>query len=148
MRDSTAAGSLYPEHMESHQVLLICLQPLLSEGLQRIFQSLADVELIQPPSTDLQGVERVLSLGQPDVVVIAGEQEDEQSEHMISMLLNRYEAVPVIWVGLEDSRLHVYSSRILPANSARLLDIIRRIPPGEAQRKIPSNPFGGETHAI
>lgn len=135
--------------METHQVLLICLQPLLSEGLQRIFESLADVELVEAPCADLQAVESLLSLGQPDVVVVAGEQEDAQTEHLISMLLNHCADVPVIWVGLEDSQLRVYSSRILPANSAGLLEIIRHIPSGPTPRKkIPAKLFGGDPHAI
>lgn len=128
--------------METRQVLLICLQPLLSEGLLRIFQRMEDVDLVH---TDLAAVEEVLALGQPDVIIIAGEQEDELTAHLISRLLSRCNAVPVIWVGLEDSQLHVYSSRILPASSAGLVDTIRQVTTGQEPRKrIPTNLHGGD----
>lgn len=135
--------------MEKRQVLLICLQPLLSEGLQRIFQSLEDVDLVQLPCTDLHALESLLQFGEPDVIVVAGDLEDEQVQHLIPMLLSRCNEVPVIWTGLEDSELHIYSSQTLPANREGLTDIIRHLTTGHKKTKrIPPNPFGGDTYAI
>jgi len=135
--------------MEKRQVLLICMQPLLSEGLQRIFQALVDVELLHLTFTDLAAVEKKLALSQPDVVVIAGEQEDDLAEHLISLLLNRCIDVPVIWVGLEDNQLHVYSSHTLPASSARLLDTVRQLSTSQKQKKkIPPNAHGDDGYVL
>jgi hypothetical protein len=135
--------------METRQVLLICLQPLLSEGLRRIVQKMDDVELVEPPCLDLENLESILSLGQPDAILVAGEQDDERAGRLIALLLNHCEEVPIIWVGLEDSSLHVYSSRILPANSDRLQEVVRQIPSRQTGRKkIPRNRFGGDNYAI
>ena len=135
--------------METRQVLLICLQPLLGEGLQRIFQRLDDIELVQLACTDLLAVEQVLALGQPDVVVIAGELGEEPADHLLSMLLSRCIEIPVIWVNLEDSQLHVYSSRTLPANSAGLVNTIRQMTTGQIpHKKIPPNMHGGDRYDI
>lgn len=134
--------------MEKRQVLLICLQPLFSEGLQRIFQSLEDVDLVQLPCADLHALEGLLQNGEPDIIVVAGDLEDEQVHHLISILLNRCKEVPVIWTGLEDSDLHIFSSHTLPANRAGLTDVIRHLTTGQKKtKKIPPNPFGGDTYA-
>lgn len=125
------------------------MQPLLSEGLQRIFEPLEDVELVYLAFPDLSAVEKMLSLGQPDVVVIAGEDVNDQSEHLISLLLSRCVEIPVIWVGLEDSQLHIYSSHILPASAAGLLDTIRSLSTlHTSQKKIPPSASGGDGYAI
>ena len=135
--------------MEKRQVLLICLQPLLSEGLQRIFQSLEDVDLVQLPCTDLHALGGLLELGEPDIIVVAGDHEDDPAHELISMLLSRCTDIPVIWTGLDDSDLHIYSSQTLPANRAGLTNIIRHISTGQKKsRKIPPDPYGGETYAI
>lgn len=128
---------------------MICLQPLLSEGLQRILLQRQDIELVQPAYSDLLQIEHLLSLGRPDLIVVAGEQEDQETERLISMLLSHCEEVPIIWIGLDDSFLHVYSSRILPASSAGLIDLIQQVPVRQAGRKnIPPTSTGGDTDAI
>lgn len=131
--------------MEKRKVLLICLQPLLSEGLQRIFQSLEDIDLVQLPCADLPALEGILEFGEPDVIVVAGEREDDLINHLIPMLLSRCKDVPVIWTGLEDSDLHIYSSQTLPANRAGLTDIIRHLTNGQKRsKKLPPDTYGGD----
>ncbi|NLG96037.1 MAG: hypothetical protein GX491_01635 [Chloroflexi bacterium] len=140
---------LYPGSMEKRQVLLICLQPLLSEGLQRIFQSLEDVDLVQLHRSDLRDLEGHLQSVEPDIIVVAGDLEDELVQHLIPMLLSRCKDVPVIWTGLEDSDLHIYSSQTLPANRAGLTDFIRHLTKGHKKdQEIPPNPSGGDTYEI
>src|SRR5574340_1835297 len=74
----------YPDTMKNHTVLLICLQPLLSEGLERIFQQLGDVELIRLQSIDFTEIETSLRVSQPQLVVIAGQDEDEFADRLIA----------------------------------------------------------------
>lgn len=128
MTDANFGNSFYDLiGMEKRRVLLICLQPLLSEGLQRIFQSLEDVDLIPLPCKDQQAVDSILDLEEPDAIVIAGEREDSLINYLISTLLGRWTEVPIIQIGLEDSDLHIYSSQTLPGNRAGLTELIRQL---------------------
>ena len=95
--------------MEKRQVVLIQMQPLLGEGLQRIFQNLEDVDLVCLPCTELVEIDACLEDVHPDIVLLAGDKEDDQSTHLISSLLKRYENIPIVWVELETKigRAHV-----------------------------------------
>lgn len=101
------------------------MQPLLGEGLQRIFQKLEDVELISLDYTDMQMINTCLQGLHPAMVLLAGEKEDDQSTHLISFLLKQYEDIPVVWVELETTVLRLYTSRSLTANSSELVQAIR-----------------------
>lgn len=111
--------------MEKRQVLLIRLQPLLGEGLQRIFQAIEEIELICLDCTDLQTIDLCLTDLHPVMVLLAGEKEDDQSTHLISHLLRQYENIPVVWVELETTLLRLYTSHSLTANSAELIQTLR-----------------------
>jgi len=106
-------------------VILIPLQPLLSEGLQRIFQNLDDVELTSLPCADLKTIEECFSQKRPDMVVVAGEKEDDATTLLILRILNHYEDIPIVWVELESSSLRLYTSHSLNANSSELIRAIR-----------------------
>lgn len=111
--------------MKKRQVLLISMQPLLGEGLQRIFQKQEEVELVCLDCWDLQTVDTCLKGLHPAMVLLAGEKEDDQSTHLISFLLKQYEDIPVIWVELETTLLRIFTSRSLTANRSELIDAIR-----------------------
>jgi len=106
-------------------VVLIQMQPLLGEGLQRIFQKLDDVNLLTLTNTEISEIESVLGDIQPDMVLVAGEKENDHVMHLISSLLKRYENIPIAWVELETTRLRLFTSHSLTAGSAELLNIIR-----------------------
>lgn len=111
--------------MKKRQVLLIRLQPLLGEGLQRIFQALEEVELVCLDGCDMQTIETSLQDCHPAMVLLAGEKEDDQSTHLISFLLKQYEDIPVMWVDLETAVLRIFTSRTMSANSSSLIDALR-----------------------
>jgi hypothetical protein len=111
--------------MEKSLVILIPLHPLLGEGLQRIFQNLEDVELLSLPCADLQTIDACLSQKRPDVVLLAGENEDDYATLLISKILKHYDDVPVVWVGLESNSLRLYTSHSVTANSSELIRTIR-----------------------
>lgn len=106
-------------------MLLIRLQPLLGEGLQRIFQALEEIELICLDGTDIQAIDLCLHDLHPVMVLLAGEKEDDQTTHLISHLLKQYEDIPVVWVELETTFLRLYTSHLLTANSDELIHAIR-----------------------
>lgn len=108
-----------------HLVILIPLQPLLGEGLQRIFQNLEDVELISLPCAELQTIDACLSQIRPDMVLLAGEKEDDTAILLISKILKHYEDIPVVWVGLESNSLRLYTAHSATASSSELIRAIR-----------------------
>lgn len=110
--------------METRQVLLICLQPLLGEGLQHIFQKMEDVELVTLNSAELPVIAACLSDLHPDMVLLAGEKEDDAATHLISYMLKQYEDIPIVWAELETSVLRLYTAHVLTASSASLLRAI------------------------
>lgn len=111
--------------MDKRQIILIQLQPLLGEGLQRIIQNIDDVSLISLPFTDWRKMNASLEGIHPDMVLLAGEKEDDQATYLISTLLKRYENIPIVWVELETTRLRFYTSHSLTANSTELINAIR-----------------------
>lgn len=115
--------------MEKRLVILISLQPLLGEGLQRIFQKLEDVELISLSCSELEKIDACLSKTCPDMVLLAGEREDDTATLLISKILKHYEDVPVVWVGLETNSLHLYTSHSMTASSSELIRAIRESDP-------------------
>jgi hypothetical protein len=110
--------------MEKRQVLLMSMQPLLGEGLQRIFQRLEEVELVYLDCWDIKTVDTSLKGISPMMIVLAGEKEDDQSTHLISYLLTHYEHIPVMWVDLETAVLRVFTARTMNANCSELIHAI------------------------
>lgn len=112
--------------MKNHKVLLICLQPLLSEGLERIFHQLGDVELIRLQSTDFSEIEKSWLECQPQVVVIAGQDEDEFTDRLVTGLLKSCQNTPIVWIGIEKNVMRVYSAHTMPASSNQLIAAIHQ----------------------
>jgi hypothetical protein len=111
--------------MDKHRVLLVCMQPLLSEGLRCIFRELEDVQLNCLEGADLPAIEAGLESFQPHIILLAGEQEDEAATHLISSMLKYCADIPVVWIELEKNILRIYTSRLLPASSTGLIEAIR-----------------------
>jgi len=118
--------------MEKHPVLLVCLLPLLCDGVRRILQSQADVECTCLQLEDLPVLDGDLKSFRPEMVLVTGENETDVSTHLISDLLKRFADVPVVWVDLTTAVLRMYTSHTLPANSAGLIEAIRQ------QRPVPA----------
>ena len=119
--------------MEKRQVLLIQLQPLLGEGLAQIFQKLEDVELVSLPCVDLQEIDACLKNFHPDMVLLAGEKEDDKSARLILNLLNQYEDITIVWVELQSNILRLYTSHSLTASSTELINAIRKNHPHKTE---------------
>jgi hypothetical protein len=112
--------------MGKHRVLLVCMQPLLCEGIRRIFQVLDDVQLIYLDGADLESIEPCLQDFAPGTVLIAGERADEASTYLISHILNHWPELPVVWIELETNLIRVFTSHTLPATSQYLIGAIRQ----------------------
>ncbi len=133
--DFKKPGFGYANTMKNHKVLLICLQPLLSEGLERIFHQLGDVELIRLQSIDFIEIEGSLRASQPQVVVIAGQEEDEFADRLIAGLLKSRQNTPIVWIGLENNVMRVYSAHTMPASSSQLIAALHQATMPEDESK-------------
>ncbi len=119
-------------------MLLVCMLPLLGEGLQRIFQQVEDVALMCLEGAQIAQIEDCLSHFRPQMVVLAGEKEDDDATHLISHLLKRCEDIPIVWIDLETNALRLYTAHRLPASSRDLIAMLRQNSPrkeggGEAE---------------
>jgi chemotaxis response regulator CheB len=129
--------------MTRHRVLLISMLPLLGEGLQRLLDAHDDVELVPLPCTDLAALHACAASTRPDVILIAGEREDDAATHLISNVLNCWTDTPVVWIELETNVIRKYTSHNLPANSKELIETIRQASAGSAGDLPVPTPIGG-----
>ncbi len=110
--------------MKKYQVVLIPMQPLLGEGLRRIFQKREEIDLVCLECADWQKVKTCLQNLNPDMVLLAGEKEDDPATHLIADMLKEYEDIPIVWVELETNILRLYTSHSLTGNSSALIQAI------------------------
>ncbi len=101
------------------------MQPLLSEGLRLIFLAQEDVDLVCLTYPDLAKIDDWPHHLHADMVLLAGEKEDERAAHLILDMLQQYEDIPIVWIELETNVFRVYTSRSLTATSAALIQAIR-----------------------
>jgi DNA-binding NarL/FixJ family response regulator len=114
--------------MEKRRVLLLCVESLLSESLERILGQLEDVELVGPWRLDADVLTR-LPEDMPDIALIVQEAEESESvASLTSQILERYPDLPIVRIGLTENVIRVYASQTLPARSADLIEVIRSLP--------------------
>lgn len=110
--------------MERRRVLLLCVESLLGESLERILGQLEDVELVGPWELGADVLAR-LPEGMPDIALVVEEEESENVASLTGQILEHYPDLPVVRIGLQENVMRVYASRTLPARSADLIDVIR-----------------------
>jgi len=114
--------------MEKRRVLLLCVESLLGESLERILGQLEDVELVGPWRLDADVLSR-LPEDMPDIALIVQEGEGSESvASLTSQILECYPDLPIVRIGLTENVIRVYASQTLPARSADLIDVIRSLP--------------------
>lgn len=110
------------------RVILFCNQHLLGESLAQVLVGSQDVELLGtwPLNEDLFSL---LSSHSPDVLLIGEEDQDQewitcQAGH----ILESHPDLLVIRVNLNRNNFRVYSSRVLPARSSELIELVHSLP--------------------
>ncbi len=113
--------------MGKWRVLLLCVQSLLGESLEKILSQEKSVELIGPWDLDAPVLDQ-LSRNAPDVVIVAeAEGESEKVASLTAQILDHYPGVSVIRVGLEQDTVRVYTSRAVLARVVDLMEAIRNL---------------------
>lgn len=114
-------------HVDKRRVLLLCLQSLLGESLEKVLSQEESVELVGPWDLDAPVLAR-LSEDAPDVVLVAeAESESERVASLTTQILDQYPDVPVIRVGLAQDTIRVYTSHAVPARAVDLMEAIHSL---------------------
>ena len=112
--------------MERKRVVLLWANDLLGESLEQIFCQAEDIDLVGSWRVDKIALERLQDT-QPDIVVIAGDEDRSPGEASLGVLiLDVYSDLTVIQVRLQQNQVRVYTSQARPARSADLLEAIRQ----------------------
>jgi chemotaxis response regulator CheB len=136
--------------MRRKRVILLCGQNLLGESLEHILMNARDVELIG--AWDFADVTiPYLAEQTPDLLVMTEDElPHEQSTVLTAKILESLPDLPIIRVALEQNVFRVYTSRMLPARQADLIDVIHLLSAQRVQGKLDDIPDedGGEVYAI
>jgi len=136
--------------MEKRRVILLCGQNLLGESLEHILANAGEVDLIGTwDFTDVTIPQ--LAEQAPDLLVMTeGELSQEQATVLAAKIIASLPDLPIIRVALEQNIFRVYTSRMLPARQADLLDVIRLLAAQRVQGELDdiSDEDGGEVYAL
>jgi hypothetical protein len=112
--------------MTNKRGFLFSMQKLLGEGIEQILVGVDGLEICGHWPIDGDVMDHFRE-AVPDFVVFAG-QVDFQPDisHLTSLILEKFPDLPVFVVGLERNQIQVFSSHLLPARSADLIELIQR----------------------
>jgi len=114
--------------MPQRRVLLLREPSLLAEGLERLLRQMEEVELSGPWDLNSQLLTR-LPEAVPDILFIAEEDADAaDTSFFINRILERHPDLPIVRIGMRQNTIRLYTSRVLPARTAELVDLIRNLP--------------------
>jgi chemotaxis response regulator CheB len=94
--------------------------------IARLLDEHEDVDLVAVQCAEYRSLQACAGDAHPDVILIAGEREDDAATHLISDVLNCWTDTPVVWIELETNVIRKYTSHNLPANSKQLIETIRQ----------------------
>ena len=114
--------------MLKRRVLLLRAPSLLAEGIERLLRQMEDVELIGPWDLNTELVSRFPE-ATPDIVLMVEEgTHTEVTGALINQILEQHPELPVVYVGMQQNTIRLYTSRALPARATELVDLIRSLP--------------------
>jgi hypothetical protein len=114
--------------MVKRRVALLSENDLLGESLEHILRGVRDIETLGPWPVDEELLPR-LAQNALDLIVIAQDQDSEERvSRLMAQILNTHPDLPIIQVTPDRSEMLMYTSKILHATSADLIDLIHRLP--------------------
>ena len=114
--------------MYRRRILVLSRQTLLGESLERILGEIEDVEVIGSWLLDDSTLPELPSPS-PDLLLIADDEVNAGGVTGLALhFMEMYPNLPVIRVELDRNILQVFTSQMLPARVADLIDAIRRLP--------------------
>ncbi len=119
----------------SMRVLLVCIQPLLCEGLYNLLVENKTMDVVGPVA-----LAQALSLldRQPvDVVVLAGDKATLQDTADFNALLDRLPHIPIVQAKLTKRTLRLYMVQEVPASTDALLHALQALSSRSSFLEIP-----------
>ncbi|MCC6298731.1 MAG: hypothetical protein IT314_05505 [Anaerolineales bacterium] len=114
--------------MPSRRVMLISSPHLFGESMEEVLRAADDVELLGPWDMNEDICARIEEV-QPNAVVVADEDiRSEEAAHLTAIIMAQFPELPIIRANLSESVVRVFSTHLLPARSADLLETIRNLP--------------------
>lgn len=114
--------------MAKKRVAMLCAGELLGESLEHLLKNVADISVIGPWALDDRAISHLSEMQADIVLIVEPESEAEFASQVTGQILERFPGLPVIRVTTENNIVRVYNSRILPARSEELIDLIRDLP--------------------
>lgn len=109
------------------RLVLLCEPHLFGEGLVNILASFSGIDFIGAWPIDNRILKR-LSQQAPDILLIGGdEKKAEQITLLAAQILDKFPELSIIRVSMQDNTLQVYSLQRMPARTASLLEVIRKL---------------------
>jgi DNA-binding NarL/FixJ family response regulator len=114
--------------MEKRRVALLCTQDLLGESITHLLSHIEDITVIACWSLGDPALPRLLAEA-PDLLLIADEEPfSEAMARLTAQLMEACPDLPIVRITLSQNVLRVYTAQSMPARSAELLEMIRRLP--------------------
>ncbi|HRJ40868.1 MAG TPA: hypothetical protein PL105_03265 [Caldilineaceae bacterium] len=112
------------------RILLLCGQSLLAEALQNIVEPLEGVELVGPWAPEVATLEQIRQdeVGEAFDLILIADGRGESEAMLVGQVMGQYPDLPVARIRLDDSEIHLYTSRALPARRADLIELIDSLP--------------------
>ncbi len=107
------------------QVLIVCIQPLLCEGIVNLLAGNEEIEMVGP--VELDQALAMMEQRNVDVLILAGERATPQQNVEFSELLDRIPRVPVIQAKLSERTLRLYMVQEVPASKDGLFHALHTL---------------------
>lgn len=114
--------------MEGRRVALLCHPQLLGESLEHTLRKAGDITLLGPWALEEQALAHLSDCMADMVLIVEAEDMPQEAALITAQILQRFPALPIIRVTLEENEVRCYSTQILPARSTDLIDLIHNLP--------------------
>lgn len=114
--------------MQNRRVMLVCSRNLFGESIETLLRAEPDMELIGPWGVEEEICVRIKDTNPSAVVLVDNEAQAEEIASLTTAIMEANPKLPIIRAGLAEKVVRVYSTDILPARGADLLETIRNLP--------------------
>ncbi len=110
---------------ERMRVLIVCVQPLLCEGIHNLLAENDALEIAGPVA--LESAPALLEQTPVDIIVLAGEKATPQHAVSFNALLERSPHIPVIQAKMAQHTLRLYWVQEVPASADALFQALQTL---------------------
>ena len=109
------------------RLVIACEPHLLGEGLEKILFSLSGIDFIGSWPIDDHILSRLSQQPSEILLICDDDKRSEQIRRLTAQILESFPELAIIRVSTHNNTLQVYSSQRMPARTASLLEVIRKV---------------------